>query len=510
MADPFFITTIYGAGYAPFLGPHLHSIARAYPDARGTVLWQDVHESEIALLSLAFPNWTFSRTSLSHGSEVHQRIPRKLHAWRQACAHCPDAPLCFLDCDTLVVRPFDDLLSPGWDILYTWKDELFPINTGVLVARGPRAAEALLADLTLRVERIVSDPARLNQALGSSGAADQHALRELIGFCNYNGDALRTVGGRELVFRGIPCRRLNETNCRPITPDLCVIHYKTGWHPILWEGKPFTANRPESRCREMLDHWRAAEAQAHAHVAKSVVFAAARRFRSRFERVADGYEERGILNSEMLAVCALCESLGVDAILESGRARGQSTLVLARYFQNSPTTITSVELYRDEAAEFAEPRLAPFQHVHLLYGDSTGLLPELVRSLAGKRIAVLLDGPKGQMAIDLAQSLMELSPDVVAAFLHDTRRQTPQRASLEALKARVFFTDDPAYAGEFGPLDESCKPGVGDPITEHTWRPGMKGHDPIPSYGPTLAVMLPRPTRRIAPPPIPHAAGAPR
>lgn len=499
MPDPIFITTIYGPTYAPFLGPHLHSIARTYPGARGMVLWQDLPEVEVALLKAAFPAWQFLKTDCPVHGDTNQRIPRKLHAWRMACSLFPDEPLCFVDCDTLLVRPLDDLFTGGWDIAYTWKDELFPINTGVMLARDGRAAAALFGEMVPRVERIISDQARLAQAVGSSGAADQHALREIVGFCNYDGQVTKTVGGRELSFRGIPCRHLNETNCRPITEDLRLIHYKTGWHPILWEGKPFTANRPESRCREMFQFWREAEAQAHAAITRAAVFSAARAALPDFRPLADGYQERGILNSEMLAVCALCRSLGVDAILESGRARGQSTHLLCRFFAASSTRITSVELFRDADAEFAERRLAGMD-VELLYGDSTQILPELVQGLEGKRIAVLLDGPKGQAAIDLANGLFELSPNVVAAFLHDTRRQTPQRDTLESLRTRAFFTDDAGYVAEFGDLDRSCLPAPGAAITEHTWRPNMKGHDPIPSYGPTLAVLLPRPgMRRPAP-----------
>lgn len=495
MADPVFVTTIYGAAYAPFLGAHLHSIARAYPRARGVVLWQDLPEAEVAVLALAFPAWRFEKTNLPMHGDVNQRIPRKLHAWKKACELCPEAPVCFIDCDTLVVRPLPELEQDGWDIVYTWKDEVFPINTGVMLARSPGAAAALFTEMAERVERIVSDAGRLAQAVGASGAADQHALREIVGFCNYDKDVTRSMGGRELVFRGVPCKRLNETNCRPITPDLSVIHYKTGWHPILWEGKPFTANRPEHKCREMLEYWRATEREAHAGIAKAAVNHACRGARPRFAPVADGYEERGILNSEMLAVCGLCSALNVDVVIESGRARGQSTLVLGRYFAGTSTRIVSVELYRDADAEFAESRLAAFPNVELKYGDSLALLPRLAQEMAGLRIAVLLDGPKGQTAIDLARALMAQSPSVVAAFLHDTRRDTPQRASLESMGSRVFFTDDEVYVAEFGALDESCAPRPGAAITEHTWRPRMKGHDAIPSYGPTLAVMLPTPAR---------------
>lgn len=492
---PVFVTTIYGRAYAPFLAPHLHSIAAASPGTRGVVLWQDLPGREVALLEAAFPRWEFTRTDADLSGALHQRIPRKLHAWRAACNRFADHSVCFVDCDTLLVRDLDPFLSAdGWDVIFTWKDEPFPINTGVILSRDGRTAAALLDEWALRVERIIRDPDTLASAVAASGAADQHALREIVGWVNYDRDVPRRVGGRELVFRGVPCRRLNETNCRPITDDLHLIHYKTGWHPILLEGAAFTRNRPEDRCREMFALWRRTSVEARRALARRLVIDSARGVAARFAPIADGYEERGILNSEMLAACAACERLGVDVVIESGRCRGQSTLILARYFAGSRTRIISVELERGPDAEFAERRLAPFPHVELLYGDGTRVIPERLRAMPDARVAILLDGPKGMPAVRFLDAVLPEHENVVAAFLHDTRPGTPQRAALEDESRRVFFTNDEEYVRAFTALDESCLPRPGAPITEHTWRPGMKGHDPIPSYGPTLACIFPTPS----------------
>lgn len=499
MPAPFvFATAIYGEAYAPFLNPHLHSIVQAYPDARGVVVHQDVPASEIALLRAAYPSWTFVASSLPMHGDVNERIPRKLHAWKLACEMFEGDAIALLDCDTLVVRPFHDQLGPSWDVVYTWKDEVFPINTGVMMVREGRLGVTLFTEMLARVERMVRDASQLAVATGASGAADQHALREIVGFCNYEKDVVRTVAGRELVFRGVPCRRLNETNCRPITDDLAIVHYKTGWHPILFEGKGWTTNRPQERCRPMFDLWNRNRDAADRHLARGATDSASAAHAATYASFADGYEERGILHSEMLAVCGLCKQLDVEVVIESGRARGQSTYTLARFFEGTPTHIVSLELTRDADAAFAEERLRPFSHVELQFGDASVAIPSLLERFAGKRIAILLDGPKGQPAIDLARDAMSRSADVVACFIHDMRRATPQRATLESSPGRTFFTDDTSYVARFGSLDRACMPAPGAPITSHTWRPNMKGNDPIPSYGPTLAVMLPTPSRRTA------------
>ncbi|MEX2218274.1 MAG: methyltransferase domain-containing protein [Phycisphaerales bacterium] len=513
MREPAFVTTVYGQAYAAFLAPHLHSIRRQYPEGGGFVLWQDVPAAEIALLSRAFPLWRFVEATEPMTGGVNERIPRKLHAWKRACEMAPGRPVALLDCDTLLVRRLDEFFegAGGWDIIYTWKDELFPINTGVMLASTGAAGAALFGAMAARVERLIRDPDLLRVALGSSGAADQHALREIVGFCSYDKHTVRTVAGRELVFRGVPCKWLNETNCRPMSGDLCIVHYKTGWHPILLEGKDWTVNRPRERCREMFEHWERTRADAERAVAREAVAGAARAARERLAPIAGAYEERGILHSEMLAVCGVCGSLGVDLVIESGRARGQSTLVLARFFEGTGTRIVSIELERGEDAAFAEERLRGFAHVELVYGDSFRLLPEVIRANPGKRIAVLLDGPKGIPAIEFLDALFEEhgpgapapcdagGGTLVAGFIHDMRKQTPQRERLEARPGRLFFTDDEPYTAEFGDLDRACLPREGAPITMHTWRPFKKGEDPIPSYGPTLAVVFPGPPCHRAP-----------
>ncbi len=488
---PAFVTTVYGQKYAYFLGPHLHSIMQTHPGADGIVLWREVPQREIDVLSSAFPSFRFQHARAAMDGSLHQRIPRKLHAWRDACRAFPDRPICLLDCDTLVIKPLDRFFEPGWDVTFTHKDEHFPLNTGVMLVRTGEIGQRVMDELSRRVETIVQNPEALDEAVNASGAADQHALRQIIGWDNYDRDITAQIGGVQTVFRGQPCSALNETNCRPITDDIHIIHYKTGWHPILIDGAEFTKNRPATRCEQMCTHWQHHLASTNAQIVRSLVFDACAGAFERFSAIAPTYEERGILNSEMLAVCATCDRLDVDLIIESGRCRAQSTLALARYFEHTSTSIISIELEHDENADFAEQRLAGFPQVELLYGDSFKMLPELLAEHCSRKIALLMDGPKGLPAIGLIQSCFDDHDAVCVAFLHDVRRETPQRESLDQSGARILCTDDEAFISRYQGLDEVCKPREGAPITIHTWRPWMKGEDAIPSYGPTLGIILP-------------------
>jgi hypothetical protein len=98
---------------------------------------------------------------------------------------------------------------------------------------------------------------------------------------------------------------------------------------------------------------------------------------------------------------ATVHPLAPRQILESGRMRGGSTLILARCFPQA--RIVSVEFDRDSThAAIAEEKLKPYANVELLYGDSREILPR--RLQPGD--AVLIDGPKDFRALKFALRLL--------------------------------------------------------------------------------------------------------
>src|SRR5438128_7744661 len=82
----------------------------------------------------------------------------------------------------------------------------------------------------------------------------------------------------------------------------------------------------------------------------------------------------GIWESEMFLFYAAVKPFAPKQILESGRARGKSTLVLARCFPDA--RIVSIEYDRQsENAAAAEAKLKSERNVELLYGYSREILP---------------------------------------------------------------------------------------------------------------------------------------
>jgi hypothetical protein len=159
----------------------------------------------------------------------------------------------------------------------------------------------------------------------------------------------------------------------------------------------------------------------------------------------------GIWESEMFLFYAAVKPLTPKQILESGRARGKSTLILARCFPESQ--IVSVEFdQQSENAAAAEEKLKPFSNVDLLYGDSRKVLPQ--RLQAGD--AVLIDGPKEFRAVELALELLRTGKPC-AVFVHDFLPDSLWRKFVERHWPTAFFGDDPAFES-FRALDQERDP----------------------------------------------------
>ena len=159
----------------------------------------------------------------------------------------------------------------------------------------------------------------------------------------------------------------------------------------------------------------------------------------------------GIWESEMFLLYAAIKPFAPKQILESGRARGKSTLILARCFPQSQ--IISVEYEREsENAPAAEGKLKNESNVDLLYGDSRELLPPRLQS----GDAVLIDGPKDFRALKLGADLLSTGKPC-AVFIHDFPPPSPQRKFVEENFPKAWFGDDPLFA-RFQTIDKKRDP----------------------------------------------------
>ena len=188
---------------------------------------------------------------------------------------------------------------------------------------------------------------------------------------------------------------------------------------------------------------------------KTAVAERAERFLPEYREILKGIPPEagfgGIWESEMFLFYATVKPFAPKQILESGRARGKSTLILAKCFPDA--RIISVEYERQsENAPAAEEKLKPFSNVELLYGDSREILPQ--RLHPGD--AVLIDGPKDFRALKLALDLLRTEKPC-AVFVHDFPPGSRQRKFVERHWRDAFFGDDPLFA-RFQTLDDDRDP----------------------------------------------------
>lgn len=187
----------------------------------------------------------------------------------------------------------------------------------------------------------------------------------------------------------------------------------------------------------------------------------AKELRLDFEEVIEGvpYELHGVLNSEVLFMLSCMKPDGVGRLVESGRARGQSTFLFARALKDK--TIVSIDLPRRDRDSFvAEERLDDCTNVELLYGDSREYLPKKL----GDGDVVFIDGPKGVLAFRLALKCLSTgrAPSV---FIHDVYLGTVVRYLLERYVPEARFSDHRGYAEYAHVFDENAvdkiRPGRG-------------------------------------------------
>lgn len=212
------------------------------------------------------------------------------------------------------------------------------------------------------------------------------------------------------------------------------------------------------------------------------------------------YENKGIFHSELLAFVSIASTLGCDQIIESGRARGQSTEVIGRFFNRQGVRFESIEFDRwSPDVQTAAARLADLEgSITLHFGDAVKLVPRLAD---GSSIIVLIDGPKGFEALALAGVALGI-PAVKAVAIHDLPQDSQaERHLTEDCGLATWFTDEPDFVDRFQQLDDPCWQALKAIPETADWAPYRRGTQSKRSYSSTLGFVFPpgsAPQRREA------------
>lgn len=157
------------------------------------------------------------------------------------------------------------------------------------------------------------------------------------------------------------------------------------------------------------------------------------------------YKPKSIFPSEMFLFYNEALKVDPDLIIESGVGYGGSTRYLTKLFPDEPRIIAF------DDARYSQPGVQSRLRwrVEFMAGDSRQLMPDFVDSVSAKRIVILIDGPKGESAVDLARRMLARDR-VVFVAVHDLPYALPGRYACQS--HRVEFRQ------AFGFLDKGLPP----------------------------------------------------
>jgi len=246
-----FIITIFGDKHVGMLITNIYSILNSNPGNDITVIWQDIEERFIKNIIKGFKAVTFIETNFDLTSDPIKRISSKTLLWDYAAKTYPNDKLCMLDVDTLVIKDISHFFEQKFDIVFTYKHEQFPLNTGVVLCKGDKYP-LFFDKWNKETIKIINDVELFKKANSPPyGSSDQMSFSELLDYRSGKENYIVTIHKNKLYLKGIPCKFLNETNSISITKSTHIIHYKGGWQPILLEGQNFTEYRTKDDSWEM-------------------------------------------------------------------------------------------------------------------------------------------------------------------------------------------------------------------------------------------------------------------
>lgn len=494
MRDRLFVAA-YGVRYEAFLATCLESVCASVQSVHVEAWIGNMDAHSASLFQSAFPDVTFLVSGpIDETVGYTALVSGKWEQWSAWFQGTEDGDRCFLiDADTLVRADIFEHFPEGCDVLYTYKPERWPLNLGVVGAVSSEESRNFFLRLLLSSREILNDSTLTAEAVQTAGAVDQFAFLNLLGVIE-NTDAL-TLGpgpyrveieGHTVVLQGIECRILNQTNSVPYNNSAVTLHYKANMRDVIEHDGRFNMARPAETSRDMVGVWESTYRRFCERTLSPYV-ASGRKLldRSTLESVRGlVVESRGVLNSEAACFAGLCRRLGVQNVVESGRARAHSTLLMAKLLPD--VHIYSIEYENDADAQYGVSRVHDLSNVTLIEGDARFLATGVLGDLRGPT-ALFIDGPKGKEAVCLAQQLVADHEHVVLVGIHDMHRNDTTARGLPNISRHWFahafdrhlFSDDAVLLATYSDLD------VGSGITPH-----RKGPWDIGSYGPTLGLAI--------------------
>ena len=236
-----YVLANYGENHLGFLFTSVYSIRRNAPNAQIFVFWQDIESDLFTKFQSIYPEVNFVETKFDIKGSHIVRISSKTFLWHYAAQYLFDKGFnnaCFMDCDTLLIKDIAHLFKDEFDIAFSVKKDVWPLNTGVLLLKlSLNSVKFLLRWQKLTLE-ILHDVNLYNQANIKDypyGGSDQMSFYKLI---NYQNEMMVFNDGK-VVCKAYDSEIFNQTESKALSDTNHIIHYKGGWQPVLLRGRTF-------------------------------------------------------------------------------------------------------------------------------------------------------------------------------------------------------------------------------------------------------------------------------
>jgi len=148
------------------------------------------------------------------------------------------------------------------------------------------------------------------------------------------------------------------------------------------------------------------------------------------------YEKKGITNIEGFYWWSLVGLFKPDVIIESGVAFARSTEILARAQQYFKVTAHFAFDKETVCYEYSKKKLSRYKTVYEI-GDSNNKIEKLCNELVGKKIVLIIDGPKsGEPYKNIIKTLSQFEK-LCAVASHDCKPHGKTKITRNSLIASV-------------------------------------------------------------------------
>ncbi len=115
---------------------------------------------------------------------------------------------------------------------------------------------------------------------------------------------------------------------------------------------------------------------------------------------------QGILDpSEIYSFLNLVEKNKIDVVIESGRQYGYSTYFIGKFCEKNNIEFLSIDFNVDKKVSLFSKKILSKIKIKYIDGNFVFVIKKILKIYKRKKIALLVDGPKGLIAHSLSYSL---------------------------------------------------------------------------------------------------------